>query len=86
MNSLLTPIGTKRTKSVASGVSPDVEGGVPPSGKTHSQFRGLTVPGKMPSSTAGETPAAAALDRLPPLELRSRWRGRQRVPKLQCPI
>jgi hydrogenase maturation protein HypF len=44
--------------SVASGVSPDVEGGVPPPGTRHSQFRGLTPPGKMPGSTAGETHAA----------------------------
>jgi hydrogenase maturation protein HypF len=44
--------------NVASGVSPDAEGGVPPPGTKHSQFRGLTPPGEMPGSTAGETPAA----------------------------
>jgi len=45
---------------VASGVSPDVEGGVPPPGTRRSQFHGPTPQGKMPSSTAGETPTATA--------------------------
>jgi len=51
--------------SVASGVSPDVERGVPPPGTRHLQIhgltRGLTPPGKMPGSQAGETPAATAV-------------------------
>ncbi len=48
-------------RSVAAGVPPAVEGGVPPPGKDASWNRPLHMPyppGKMPGSTAGGTPAA----------------------------
>ncbi len=54
---------TSRTWAVASGVSPDVEPGVPPGGKNAGSrttaANSTAIPGgKMPPSTAGGTPAA----------------------------
>jgi hypothetical protein len=54
--------------SVAAGVPPAVEGGVPPPGFPFQTTRGrpLFPPGKMPGSTAGETPAATNSGVSPP--------------------
>ena len=58
---------------VAAGVPPAVEGGVPPPGTSglHTRF----PPGKMPGSTAGETPAATDSGR----PASARFMGREQV-------
>ncbi|HKS38943.1 MAG TPA: DUF1592 domain-containing protein [Verrucomicrobiae bacterium] len=64
----LTSVGGPLFTRVAAGILPAVEPGVPPGGKTAESFKSATksgtIPGgKMPPSTAGETPAATwALD------------------------